>query len=155
MKVKEFMIQDVIVAHPNDSIKNVMKKLVQHKIGGVPVVTEEGFLLGMISDGDILRKLQPKGSSVYFEYSYIAYDYHKESLEEVLSYAKNFTAVKAMKRKAIVKVKENDDLDDVVKLLSKHHFKKISVVNEKNQVVGVISRGDVIRSIQENLLTEM
>jgi CBS-domain-containing membrane protein len=56
--------------------------------------------------------------------------------------------------KGIVTVTPEDEMKNVVQLLSKHHFKKLPVIDENHRVVGVISRGDVIRNIQSTILKE-
>ena len=58
-------------------------------------------------------------------------------------------------KKKVVSVCEDDELEDVLKILAHHHFKKIPVVNEKREVVGVISRGDMIRKLGELMLDKM
>ncbi|MDM5197371.1 CBS domain-containing protein [Fictibacillus enclensis] len=50
MKVKEFMISNVITAKPDDTLQDVMSLIVHKKIGGMPIVDDEGKLLGMVSD---------------------------------------------------------------------------------------------------------
>lgn len=61
MEVKDFMIRDVITVKKETTIRELLKVLAHHRIGGVPVVDAEGKLLGMVSDGDVIRFLQPKG----------------------------------------------------------------------------------------------
>ncbi|MDM5197370.1 CBS domain-containing protein [Fictibacillus enclensis] len=46
-------------------------------------------------------------------------------------------------------------MEKVLQLLAKHHFKKLPVVNEEKRVVGVISRGDVIRKIEQTILRQL
>lgn len=71
LKIKDFMITDVITAKKNDKIIDLLQLLVANRIGGVPVTDDNGTLLGMISDGDVIRYLQPKGRTVYDMYALI------------------------------------------------------------------------------------
>lgn len=155
MKVKDFMIQDVISVKEDDSIKHLLNTLVENKIGGVPVVNGNGKLVGMISDGDVLRNIQPKDMVVYDYFNLMAYTYQKGNLEKVLSQLKDQPLIKIAKKHGLITVKEDDDMDKALKLLSKHHFKKIPVVDQNQKVVGVISRGDIIRTIQKNILQSL
>ncbi|MDN4075072.1 CBS domain-containing protein [Fictibacillus terranigra] len=123
MKVQEFMISNVIKANPDDTLRNVLRLLVQEKIGGVPVVDEHGKLLGMVSDGDILRSIKPRERQIYDFFSFV--------------------------------FSPQDEMEKVLHLLAKHHFKKLPVVEKEKRVVGVISRGDVIRRIQQALLQQL
>lgn len=155
MKVKDFMIQDVISVNESDTIKKLLNTLVENKIGGVPVVDSDGKLVGMISDGDVLRTIQPKDTVVYDYFSLMAYTYEKGNLAKVLDTIKDQPLLKMAKKRGIVTVKEDDDIETALKLLAKHHFKKIPVIDEQRKVVGVISRGDIIRTIQKNILQSL
>lgn len=153
MKVKDFMIQDVITVKLDDTIKHLLNTLVEHKIGGVPVVDSDRKLVGIISDGDVLRSIQPKDALV-FDY-FNAFFYERANIEDMLSYLKDQPLSKIAKKQGIVTVHEDDEMETVLKLLSKHHFKKIPVVDQDRKVVGVVSRGDVIRTIQKNILQSL
>lgn len=154
MKVRDFMIRDVIKGSPNNSIKEIMCKLVEKKIGGIPICDEEGKLVGMVSDGDILRAIQPVDPQIYH---YLVYMFFAEGqdLKSRIGDLAETKIINIAKTKGIITVYENDDMEKAVSLLAKHHFKKLPVINQNRRVVGVISRGDVIRKIQTTLLSEI
>ena len=147
MKAKDFMIKDVISLNEEASIKTLLEVLMKHKIGGLPLVDPNNKMLGIVTDGDVLRYMNPKA----FISSYVTYI---EELDETLK-SKSESPVKAIMKKKVVFVREEDELEDVLKLLATHHFKKIPVVNENREVVGVISRGDMIRKLGELLLEKL
>ncbi|MEN1969986.1 CBS domain-containing protein [Lentibacillus sp. N15] len=152
MKVNEFMITDVITVTQDKSIKELLELLVENKIGGVPVVDETGLLKGMVTDGDVIRYLNPKARTVYDMFALVIVT-EKEDLQHKLGYAIDHVVRDMMKqRKELYYVHPNDDLDRAISILSKHRFKKIPVIDEDQKVVGVISRGDVIRYISTKLL---
>lgn len=64
MKAKDFMIQDVISVKPDTTVKELLALFVERHIGGVPVLDEESKLLGMVSDGDVIRYLSPREQAV-------------------------------------------------------------------------------------------
>jgi CBS domain-containing protein len=154
MKVKDFMVSDVISVRPNSSIKDVMTTFVEKKIGGVPIVDEKGKLSGIVTDGDILRAIKPIDRRIQDYFSFITY-VAEEDLEERLEEMAKVDIIRIAKTNGIVSVHPNDDMKTVITLLSKHHFKKLPVIDETNHVVGVISRGDVIRNIQQTIVKSM
>ncbi|WP_423802136.1 CBS domain-containing protein [Neobacillus sp. SAB-20_R2A] len=154
MKVRDFMIMNVITAKPTDTIKDVMKIFVEKKIGGMPVVDGEGKLCGIVTDGDILRAIKPIDRQIYNYFTFMTY-IAEEDLESRLSEMAGREIIKIAKTNGIVTVHPDDDMKKVVSLLSKHHFKKLPVLNGNNRVIGVLSRGDVIRSIQQTIIDEM
>ncbi|WP_413300267.1 CBS domain-containing protein [Bacillus sp. 1P10SD] len=154
MKVRDFMVRDVISVRPNSSIKDVMTTFVEKKIGGVPIVDENGKLSGIVTDGDILRAIKPIDRRIQDYFSFITY-VAEEDLEERLVEMAKVEIIRMAKTNGIVSVHPNDDMKTVVTLLSKHHFKKLPVIDETNHVVGVISRGDVIRNIQQTIVKSL
>ena len=148
------MVKDVISVSPDRSIKDVMALFVEKKIGGVPILKKDGTLLGMVTDGDILRSIKPVDRRIPDYFSFITY-VAKEDMDSRLRELANIEISKIAKTHGIVTVFPEDDMKTVVELLSKHHFKKLPVVDEQNHVVGVISRGDVIRNIQQTIVKNM
>jgi CBS domain-containing protein len=148
------MIKDVINALPNNSLKEVMGILVERKIGGLPICDENGILLGMVSDGDILRSIKPIERRTY---DFIFYMEHlgEENLQSRLRALMEKEIIHISKTKGLITVSPEDEIEHAVSLLSNHHFKKLPVVDQNNRVVGVISRGDVLRKIQTSLLNEI
>lgn len=154
MKVKDFMIKDVISTHPGEHLKDIMKTFVEKKIGGMPVVDDTGKLLGMITDGDILRAMKPRDLQIYDFFTFIMY-VEKQELESLMKDMAEMDVLKIAKRNGIVTVSPDDDMEQAMVLLAKHHFKKLPVVDKDHKVVGVISRGDVIRNIQITMLSQL
>ncbi|MEK3796939.1 CBS domain-containing protein [Peribacillus sp. FSL H8-0477] len=150
MLVKDFMIKDVFVLDENENFKTLLELMVEKRIGGVPVVNTKNQLVGIISDGDVLRTLNPKTHTTYFGY-YLSYT---DDLDDTLTKAANQSIKQAM-RKKVVTVNEDDQLESVLKLLANNHFKKIPVINKNNEVVGIVSRGDMIKKLREKLLGDI
>jgi|SRR5699024_2745737 len=151
MKIKDFMITDVVTVTKDTSVTRLLKTLVSRRIGGVPIVKEDNTLLGMISDGDIIRYLHPKTRTVYDMFSLVMVS-EKEKLEHKLEYSMEHRAEDFMKKKGLQTVQPEDDIEKALHILSKYHFKKLPVVDDEYKVIGVISRGDMIRFISTELI---
>ncbi|WP_256235455.1 CBS domain-containing protein [Bacillus sp. EB600] len=154
MKVKDFMIKDVISVHPDATIKEVMKTFVDKKIGGLPIVNDEGKLAGIITDGDILRAIRPIDRHIQDYFNLITY-IQEQNMESRLSELADLAIIKIAKTRGIVTVSPEDEMKQVVVILAKHHFKKLPVIDKENKVVGVISRGDAIRNIQNCIINDL
>ncbi|TMN23675.1 CBS domain-containing protein [Lentibacillus cibarius] len=152
MKINEFMITDVISVHEETKIKQLLQILVNNKIGGFPVVDETDRLKGMISDGDIIRHLQPKGRTIYDMFSLVIVNEHEDFQNKITSCVDH--QAKDIMKKNIYAVHPDDDVEKAISIFSNHHFKKIPVVNEDKQVMGVVSRGDIIRFISTKIIAE-
>ncbi|GAB3066448.1 CBS domain-containing protein [Virgibacillus ainsalahensis] len=153
MKIKEFMIEDVISVKEEMTIKELLEILVSNKIGGVPVASDDHTLLGIISDGDVIRYLQPQGRTVYDMFTLILVN-EKEDLAHRLKYSMTRQVKEIMRAKKIQSVKPEDNIEKALDIFSKYHIKKIPVVDNSNHIVGVVSRGDVIQYITSHLIDE-
>ncbi|MEC5422561.1 CBS domain-containing protein [Virgibacillus sp. C22-A2] len=153
MKIKDFMIKDVISVTKETTIKQLLEILSTNSIGGVPVVDKDNKLIGMISDGDVIRYLQPKSRTVYDMFPLVVVS-EKEELTHRLSYSMNNLVGEIMRKKNIHNVQPNDNIDEALSIFSRYRFKKIPVINKDNQVVGVLSRGDLIHYITTKLIKD-
>ncbi|WP_043932165.1 CBS domain-containing protein [Bacillus sp. EB01] len=149
MKVRDFMITRVFTIKPSNSVRELLTVLDSNRIGGVPVVDDRENLVGMVSDGDILRYLAPKRLGIA-GFVYVGED---GEIEDVLE-AKLDTEVKEiMTKRNILTVSPDDDFETTIRLLSKHHYKKLPVINGAGRVIGVLSRGDLINNISKKVIS--
>ena len=148
MEVRDFMIREIITAKPTTTVKELISLLVKHRIGGVPVVDDRGNLVGIITDGDVVRFLSPHKDKIYFAYL-ITYIEDAQKIEDVLKEKMNTPIEKIMVKKNIKTLAPDDDFETAIRLISRHHFKKIPVLNGAGRVIGIISRGDVIHAIAQ------
>ncbi|MDF2910652.1 MAG: hypothetical protein K0Q56_1533 [Sporolactobacillus laevolacticus] len=153
MRVEQLMIKNVITVHESDTVKTLIKALIDHKIGGVPVLNNQDQLTGYISDGDLLRAISPKQQTIYDLYSLISairVEMSKEKMKDLL----DMQVKDLMKKRNLQTVHPDKDLDAVLKMLSHYHIKRIPVIDENKHVVGLITRSHIIRHIGEQLLNK-
>ncbi len=148
MQVRDFMIYKVFTATPSTTVKELISILETNRIGGVPVVDEKGNLVGIVSDGDIVRFLSPQEEKIYLAY-YISYIEEGQKIEDVLREKMNTPIGEIMVKKNLKTLSPDDDFECAIRLISKHHFKKLPVVNGTGRVIGVISRGDIIHNLSK------
>lgn len=119
------MSTNIIFAKPNETIKDVSIKLLEHKISGLPILDDDGKLLGIISQTDIV-KLSEK--------------YKKEELEKlkVEEFIKN-------RRKKLIVAKLNTPLKRLIKLMVKHNISRIPIIDKDKKVIGIVSKHDILK----------
>ncbi|MFS0821936.1 CBS domain-containing protein [Bacillus sp. 1P02SD] len=148
MKVRDFMITKVFTVKPSNTVKELLLILKTNRIGGVPVVDDQGHLVGMVSDGDVLRYLTPKPIGI----AGLVYLIEDGELEDVVREKLDTPVKEIMTKRNIIFVSPDEDFESTMRLLSKHRFKKLPVVNGAGRVIGVISRGDVIHNLTNKIL---
>ncbi|MUK90644.1 CBS domain-containing protein [Ornithinibacillus sp. L9] len=153
MKIRDFMITDVISVTESTTIKELLKILVANKIGGVPVVGDNGDLIGVISDGDVIRYVKPQGRTVYDMFSLVLVA-EQEDFQDKLTYCLDFQVSKIMRTKDIITVNESQRLEEALNIFSKHRIKKIPVIDENKKLIGVVSRGDILRYVYNQIINK-
>ena len=58
MQVAEFMTRDVITVHPDDRIAHAARLMLDHHLSGLPVLADDGALVGILTEGDLLRRIE-------------------------------------------------------------------------------------------------
>ncbi|MDD4602040.1 MAG: CBS domain-containing protein [Negativicutes bacterium] len=144
MKAKEIMVEEVITVHKNDTIAEIAKILVDKAISGVPVVDDEGNLVGIVSEGDLLhKKTTPRipnyvnvlGAIIYYN-----------GVEQYNADFKKLMAEQAgsIMTEKVISISEEMEIDEIAQLMLKHNIKRVPVV-KNNKIIGIISRRDLIK----------
>ncbi len=147
MQVRDFMITKVFTVKPSTTIKELLHVLNSHRIGGVPVVDDKDHLVGMVSDGDVLRYLYPKPQGI----AGLVYIIEEEKIEDVLPEKLDKPVSEIMTKRNIIFVSADEKFERTIRLLSRHRYKKLPVVNGVGRVIGVLSRGDLINNISKKI----
>ncbi|AXI08212.1 CBS domain-containing protein [Oceanobacillus zhaokaii] len=152
MQARDIMITNVYTVKATDTLKDLLEIMVKNRIGGLPVVDDQGNLVGMVSDGDVLRFLAPKPFQIIDLYN--AMYLEAETIEDVLQQKLDTPVKKIMTKRFILKLSPDEEFEKTIRLLSQHHYKKLPVVNEAGRVIGVISRGDLIFNISQKMIAQ-
>ncbi len=120
MKVSDAMTSQVSVARPSDSIRKVAETMAKVDSGVVPIV-ENGKVLGLVTDRDIVLRVVAEGRSFDSAVSDVMSD------GEVLS------------------VKEDDILADATAKMANNQVRRLVVLNESGALSGILSLGDVAK----------
>lgn len=153
MQVRDIMIYNVYTILPSTTVKEVIELFEKHRIGGVPVVNDKGQLVGIVSDGDIVRFLSTDKQKSYVAY-YLSLVQDDKKLNHTLREKMNTPVKEIMIKNNIETLGPDDWFEDALNSIAKHHFKKLPVVNGAGRVVGIISRGDIIHTLSKKLFQE-
>ncbi|SHK23209.1 CBS domain-containing protein [Desulforamulus aeronauticus] len=151
MQAHEIMINEVYKVKESDTVRSVIEKFIQHRISGVPVVNDKNEIIAYVSDGDIMRYIGKHKNLVIDSIFYIAVvKGDNEEFEERAQRLLNLNVMEIVAGK-VFKVSWDEEIEDIAAILGKKQIKKLPV--ERNGVlVGIISRGDVIRHSFKSLL---
>jgi len=149
VNVKDLMIKEVYSIIANTKIRDLLTLFVEKQVSGVPVVNENNELVGIITDADILGEIHDPPSLIDVMTYVAAFDNTTIIIEEIQELLDR--PVYELMSKKVVTVKEDTRLSQVAQIFSRRKFKKIPVVHGK-KLIGVLSRGDVVRYLVKEFI---
>lgn len=139
----DLMTTDVLTVTPGMLINEVAAIILNKRITALPVADEEGNLLGIVSEGDLVRCAKTKRDAHCSwwlnlmtspsTHSGEMRDQGRRKVEEVMS-------------RDVLLVSESDDLQSLIALLSKRRIKRLPVLRG-GKLVGIVSRVDILRHL--------
>lgn len=132
------------------SIREVAQIMVDNKASGVPIVDHNKMVVGFISDGDIMKYIGRNDGildSTYMLYQVPDPQTFPQRISKLID-----MNVMQIATKNVIAVKSDSSLEDACRLLSEKRIKKVPVV-EEGELVGSLSRADVIRGTMANIVT--
>ena len=111
------IIKDPVTLNKNSTVKDALQIMKKNKIGGIPIVDENHYLHGIVTNRDIR--------------------FHKD-LKVKLS--------KIMTSENLITAQNDTDLFKAEQLLKKHKIEKLPIVNTKNILVGLVTYKDILKN---------
>lgn len=137
------MTTDLVTVSPEMRVPEVAKILWDHNISGVPVV-KDLKVLGMITEFDLISRDTEYQAPLYVPfldaYFRLPGSAHEDQIRRILA----ITAADLMTAPALT-VHPDATVQDVVTLMYKRRANPVPVVNDQDELIGIVSRSDVIR----------
>jgi len=141
MKASDVMNTTVITVAPELDVATIASLLVDNGISAVPVVSPEGRLLGIVSEGDLIRRVESdteRRGSWWLE----MFGSQEQRVRDFVK-AHGRTATDVMTRD-VVTAGPDTSLRDIAGLLEKHRIKRVPIV-EDGQLLGIVSRANLVQ----------
>jgi CBS domain-containing protein len=143
MKASDIMTRRVISIPPESTILDAIELMLQNHISGLPVIDGSGNLIGVVTEGDFLRRAEtgtqrkrPRWLELLTGPGKLAEEYvqsHGRRIEEVMT-------------PDPVTISEDTPLDEIVRIMERHHIKRLPVMRDKT-VVGIVSRANLMHAL--------
>lgn len=150
MKVSQVMRTPVVVVHENTSLEDAARIMLQHNLRGIPVVNEQEKICGFLSVSDFMAKDKTFTFTRFHAPQLFGHWLPPEGIEKLYEEARTKTVGEIMSR-SVVKVTEDDSIEDVIELLLYRELNRIPVVRD-DVPVGIIARYDLLKLIVEKQL---
>ncbi|WP_435771253.1 CBS domain-containing protein [Nocardioides sp. SYSU DS0651] len=112
--------KDVVSISPDAGVKELIATLAQHNIGALVVSADGSSLDGIVSERDVVRRLHQDGTVVN-------------------------NTVGAIMTEDVRTCSPDDELDDVMQLMTQARFRHIPVCDDERNLVGIVSIGDIVK----------
>jgi CBS domain-containing protein len=147
MRAMDVMTTNVITVDPSTSVQEVARLLSERSISGVPVVDSQNRLVGIVSEGDLLHRVETGTERRVRRRRSWWLDTIGSDEELARDYVKSHgrTAKDVMTRD-VISVAETTELADVATLLETKRIKRVPVVRD-GQLVGIVSRANLVRAL--------
>lgn len=142
MIAADIMTKPVVTVSPDTLVTDIARLLVEKRISAVPVV-EAGRPIGIVSEGDLLRQIEPGAArkpswlELFFSRDTLAAEYihsHARTARQVMSHG-------------VITVMEDTHVSDIVEILEGKRIKRVPVVDISGHVVGIVSRSNLLQGL--------
>ncbi len=143
MKASEIMTREVATVAPTTPVREIAVIMAQKRVSGLPVVSAEGQILGIVSESDLLHRAELGTDQLPRSWLRVFAD--SDQLAREYTRTHGLKAHDVMSRH-VVSVKDDAELQRVADVLDKHKIKRVPVVRD-GKLVGIITRGDLVRAL--------
>lgn len=147
MRVLELMHTHVVTVQPEDTLRDAVDKMDLYQVSGLPVVDDDGRLVGVITEHDIIRELLPLPRD---SHTVESYQVQWQDLPTRAERVRKMLVKHAMTTPAVA-VDENTDVVEAAALMLQKKVKRLPVT-ANGKLVGIISRIDICQAVLEDRL---
>jgi CBS domain-containing protein len=143
MKARDVMISPVITVTPQTSVRDVAQLFLERRISGAPVLNDDGKLVGVVSEGDLLHRSEAGTErrrswwlGLLTQKETLAGDYireHGHSVADVMSHR-------------VITASPETSVREIARLLEQNRIKRVPIV-EGGELVGIVSRANLIQAV--------
>lgn len=143
MKAGDIMTAHPVTVRPQTSVMEAVQLMLQKQFSGLPVVDDQGTIVGIVTEGDLLRRSEtgtqrrrPRWIEFFIGPGRLASEYAHASgrkIEQVMT-------------RTVLTIDEDTPLDEIVNIMERHRIKRLPVVRD-GRVVGIVSRANLLRAL--------
>ena len=143
--VAEIMTTELITVSPKTSLQEAIQIIADRKISGLPVVDDEGQLVGIISETDLTWQATGVEAPPYVMFlDSVIYLQNPAKHNQEVHKALGQTVAEAMSEKPTT-IKQDRLVREAARIMHEKKVRRLPVVDDNDKLIGIITQGDVIR----------
>ncbi len=143
MRAHQIMTRPVITVTPATTIVEAANTMLQRHISGLPVVDAAGNLVGIISEGDFIRRSEIGTQRKRGRFLRFILGPGKEATDFVHEHGRKIAEIMTPEP---LTIDEDTDLEEIVELMEKNNVKRLPVTRGE-KVVGIVSRSNLLQAV--------
>ena len=147
MKASDVMTHAVVTIAPEATLRDAIDRMIEYRISGLPVVDEDVGLVGIVTEGDLVRRAETGTEAPVHRFAELLLGPRPSAEAYARSHGRQVWDVMT---RDVFTVNRDTPLADVVQLMEEHAIKRVPVVAGR-RVVGIVSRADLMAALRERL----
>jgi CBS domain-containing protein len=143
MRAHQIMTRSVITVTPETSVVEAANIMLQRHISGLPVVNSAGHLVGIISEGDFIRRSEIGTQRQRGRFMKFILGAGKEATDFVHEHGRKIAEIMTPEP---LTISEGTDLEEIVEIMEKNNVKRLPVTRS-DKLVGIVSRSDLLQAV--------
>jgi len=149
MIAAEIMTTPVVTVTPDTSANRIARLLLENHVSAMPVVDPGGALVGIVSEGDLLRRDESGRAARRAWWLEMLAEGEALSKEYVAQLRTKDQLAKEIMSSPVITVTETTDVTELARLFSSYRIKRVPVLRD-GRIVGIISRVDLLRTFDKD-----
>lgn len=147
MRAKDIMKKNVIFVSKEEKVKRIVSILMQNHVSGVPVLDKNRRLIGIVTEKDLVTKEKGLNISSYMEFIANTLFIDGEMQYEHKYRHLNYLTASDIMSSPVYAVHVDATIDEIASIMVNRRINRIPVINEKQQLVGIIGRSDLLPTL--------
>jgi CBS domain-containing protein len=143
MKASEIMTMGVYTVTPDVSVRDAARLMIEQGISGLPVVDAAGHVVGIVTEGDFLRRAETGTQRRRPRWLEILVGPGRLASEYVHTHARKVADIMTSD---VVTVSADAPVQDIVDVMERHRIKRVPVIKD-GAVVGIVSRANLVQAL--------
>jgi CBS domain-containing protein len=139
----DIMTTTVITVAPDTPVREIAKLLYARRISGVPVVDAKGALVGIVSEGDLMKHVAAIGEQRRSWWLTLFADEGAMARDYVKTHAR---LARDVMTSDVISVKPTDSVAEIANTLERHRIKRVPVVKD-GKLIGIVTRGNLLQAL--------
>ena len=145
--IKEVMVANPVTVKTSDSVETVLKLLEEKHISGLPVVDDEGKVVGVVSEADLLFQEKPIRLPLYLTFlDSIIYLESLDKFKHQLQKSLGIFVADVMTSK-VMTISADAPVSQAAEIMLSKRINRLPVVDRAGRLVGIITRHDLLQAL--------